>query len=131
MTSTNDSTPLAASHGPGDGSWTLRALISRQKRLSIGVLALVVVMLAMLVVGVVGSRAGAVSDSTSCSGWGSANQNQQQAYASLYVEEHGALRSGARDAASVEAAINTGCLQAFSSDVEDTVNVYQAINNQY
>jgi len=73
----------------------------------------------------------AVSDSTSCSGWSSANQVQQHAYARLYVQEHGSLSNGARDAASVEAAINKGCLQAFGSDVADNVTVLQAINDQY
>lgn len=131
MTSTNDSTERAAPRSPSDASWTARTLISRHKRASTGVLALLVVMVALLVAGVVGARAGAVSDSTTCSEWGSANQNQQQAYASLYVREHGALRGGASNAASVEAAINKGCMQAFASDVDDSVNVYQAINNQY
>jgi hypothetical protein len=47
------------------------------------------------------------------------------------VHEHGRLASGRSDAASVEAAINRGCMQAFGSDAADLVNVYQAINRQY
>lgn len=131
MTSTGASTDLTTPPSYGDDIWTMRKLIARHKRLSIGSLALLVVMLALLVAAIAGSTAGAVGDTTSCAGWGSANQDQQQAYAALYVREHGSLPSGARDAASVEASINRGCMQAFGSDVADTVNVYQAINHQY
>jgi hypothetical protein len=131
MTSTDVSTELTTPQSYSDDSWTMRSLIARHKRASIGALALFVVMLALLVAAIAGSTAGAVTDSTSCAGWGSANQDQQQAYAGLYVREHGSLASGARDAASVEASINRGCMQAFGSDVADTVNVYQAINRQY
>jgi hypothetical protein len=111
--------------------WTLRSLVIRHKRFSVGVLAVILVMLAVFVATVVGPGAGAVSDSTSCSEWGSANQAQQRAYGALYVKEHGPLRDGARNPASVEASVNTGCMQAFDNDVADDINVYQAINNQY
>jgi hypothetical protein len=131
MTSTGASTELTTPQSSSDDVWTMRTLIARHKRLAIGTLALSALMLALLVAAIAGSTAGAVTDSTSCAGWGTANQNQQQAYAARYVREHGSLRSGARDAASVEASINRGCMQAFGSDVADTVNVYQAINNQY
>lgn len=128
------STTLAERGAPqhnGDERWTTRALIARHRRLSIAAVAVFVVMVVTIVLGITGSSRGAVSDTTSCSGWGSANQNQQQAFAALYIREHGALPSGATDLASVEAAINKGCMQAYGSDVADTVNVYQAINKQY
>jgi hypothetical protein len=96
-----------------------------------GALALLIAMLAFFALEILGPRAGPVSDSTSCSQWSSANQAQQSAYARLYVKEHGSLRGGARDAASVLAAINTGCMQAFGSDVPDTVNVVQAISQRF
>jgi hypothetical protein len=102
-------------------------LMADNKGLAMGALALLVVMLALFVVEFVGPRAGPVRDSTSCSQWSSANQAQQSAYAGLYVKEHGSLPSGASDAASVEAAINNGCMQAFGSDVADTVTVVRAI----
>ena len=129
MTSTNASMPPTAS--PRDASWTTRALIARHKRAALAGLGVVIVMLTLLVVGIVGSDAGAVSDRSTCSAWSSANQDQQAAYAALYVHEHGALSNGAIDAASVEAAINKGCMQAFGSDAADLVNVDQAINRQY
>jgi hypothetical protein len=129
MTSTN-----AAMEGiapPTGEVWTTRALIARHKRLSLSVLAIVAVMVALLVIGIASSNAGAVSDTATCSAWSSANQGQQQAYASLYIREHGALPGGATSAARVQAAINRGCMQAFGSDAADLVNVYQAINRQY
>ena len=129
-------TSSASTEGPSpqsdDGEqWTLRRLIARNKRVSLAALALIVVLLAGIVVEAVASRAAKVSDATSCSAWGSANQVQQAAYAALYVREHGALPSRARDVGSVETAINNGCIQAFSFDESDTVTVLQAINHQY
>ena len=129
MTSTGASRDGGAS--PGQVDWTLRSLIARHKRVSIGALVVIAAMAAVFVLTIAGPSAGAVTDSTTCSGWGSANQDQQRAYASLYVREHGPLRGGARDAGSVEASINKGCMQAFENDVNDTITVYQAINNQY
>ena len=116
---------------PTTEAWTTRALIARHRRLSLSVLAIIVVMVALLVAGIAGSNAGAVSDASTCSAWSSANQGQQQAYAGLYVREHGALPGGATSTASVAAAIDKGCMQAFGSDAADLVNVYQAINRQY
>lgn len=120
--------------GPSDhgaGNWTLRGLIVRHKRFSLGVLAVIVAMLAVFVITLLGPSAGSVTDSTTCAGWGSSDQDQQRAYASSYVSEHGPLKSGATDPVTVEAAINKGCGQAFDNDVADTITVYQAINNQY
>lgn len=129
MTSTNG--VIEGTGSPGGEAWTTRALIGRHKRLFLSVLAGVLVMLVLLVAGIASSDAGAVSDSSTCSAWSSANQGQQQAYAGLYVREHGALAGGPTSVASVEAAINKGCMQAFGSDAADLVNVYQAINRQY
>lgn len=131
MTSTGAPRKGVRAGGQAGVDWTLRALISRHRRFALGVLAVIVVMLATVLVTILGPSAGAVTDSTTCSGWGSSSQQQQRAYASLYVSEHGSLKSGATDAASVEAAIDKGCGQAFDNDVADSINVYQAINNQY
>jgi hypothetical protein len=116
---------------PAAEVWTTRALIARHKKLALSVLAILIIMVALLVAGIAGSAAGAVSDTSTCSAWSSANQDQQQAYAGLYIREHGAPRGGATNAASVESAINKGCMQAFGSDAADLVNVDQAINRQY
>ena len=49
----------------------------------------VAVMVAMIMVAALGAKAGAVTDQTTCTEWGSANENRQNAYATLYVREHG------------------------------------------
>jgi hypothetical protein len=131
MTSTGARRKGVRATGQGGANWTLRTLIARHKRFSLGLLAVIVVMLAVFVVTILGPSAGSVTDSTTCSGWGSSNQHQQRAYASSYVSEHGPLKSGATDPVAVEAAINKGCGQAFDNDVADSITIYQAINNQY
>jgi hypothetical protein len=68
-----------------------------------------------------------VSDATTCAEWSSASQGQQDAYARLYRREHGPVPGRPAGAVSVVAAINTGCMQAFGNDVEDKVDVVQAI----
>jgi hypothetical protein len=110
---------------------TLRRLIAENRVLSMGALAVLLALAATIVLTAVQSGPWRVTDSTSCSAWGSANQSRQHAYARLYVREHGALPSGARDIASVEDAINYGCTQAFSFDEADTLTVLQAIRRQY
>ncbi len=117
---------------PGDGElWTIRGLLARHKLAALGVGAVIAVLLAMILVAVFGSKAGAVSDVTTCSQWGSSNQNQQTAYARLYVSEHGALRGGVVSPAGVIAAINQGCIRAYGEDVSDTVTVVQAIGGRF
>jgi hypothetical protein len=69
----------------------------------------------------------AVTDSMTCTMWGSTNQIQQRAYALLYVREHGPLAGGVHDPAAVIGAINNGCNEAYVSDVEDNATVVQAV----
>ena len=88
-------------------------------------------MLAMTLVAIFGPKAGAVTDTTTCSQWGSANQDQQTAYAKLYLREHGPVRGGVASPASVITRLNNGCTQAFASDVSDTTTVVQAISGHF
>jgi len=88
-------------------------------------------MVALILIPLLGSTARAVSDSTTCTQWGSANQRQQAAYARLYLEEHGPLRGARGSPASVLTAINDGCAQAFGDDVSDTTTVVQAITGRF
>ena len=110
--------------------WTVRGLLARHRLAALGLAAVTVVMLAIILLTVFGSKAGAVSDATTCSQWGSANQDQQVAFARLYVREHGALRGGTTPA-TVIAAINNGCTKAYGEDVSDTVSVVQAISGNF
>jgi hypothetical protein len=111
--------------------WSLLAFIVRDKRLLFGVLAVLVVVVAVATLEIVGPKVTTVSDSTPCSQWGSANDSEQDAYAALYVREHGGVPGGGTTVDDVLASINFGCVQAFSSDEEDTVSVLQAIRGQY
>ena len=109
----------------------LRSLIAHHKWFARSALAVLVILVVMFLVAVLGPKAGAVTDSTSCSQWGSSNQNEQAAYARLYVREHGPLSGGATSVAAVESGINNGCLAAYSSDEEDTVSVLKSIRKEY
>ena len=124
-------TTATATTPKDDELWSVRALVARHKLAGLGAAALIAVTLAMILVAVIGSRGGAVSDATTCTQWSSANQSRQTAYARLYVREHGALAGGATSTGSVIAAINTGCNQAFDEDVSDNVTVVQAISGSF
>ena len=130
MTGISTLTQPTAPQGGAD-QWSTRSLIAAHKRGSVVAVTLLAVLVAMFLVAVLGPRGAAVTSSTSCSSWGSASQLQQQAYANLYLREHGHVSRGGSNVASVAAAINSGCTAAFASDEEDTVSVVQAINGQY
>jgi hypothetical protein len=115
----------------GADPWSPRSLIAAHKRGSVVAVTLLAVLVAMFLVTVLGPQGAAVTSSTSCSSWGSTNQLQQQAYANLYLREHGPVSHGGSNVASVVAAINSGCTAAFNFDDEDTVSVVQAINGQH
>ena len=105
--------------------------MAENRALSLGAVALLVALAAMIVIGAVESGPVRVTDSTACSTWATANRAEQATYARVYVTKHGALSTGARDVTSVETAIDAGCTQAFSFDEADTVTVLQAIRRQY
>lgn len=104
-----------------------RALVARYRRLSLAVAALLVLLLAMFVADLLRSGPATVSDATTCAQWSSATQAQQDAYAGVYQREHGPVAGRPVGATSVVAAINSGCMQAFANDVEDSITVVQAI----
>lgn len=99
------------------------------KRLSIGLLAALVVFVAVILPAILGP--GTLSDSSSCSTWDSADHAAQTAYARLYLREHGALFSGATSPKGVASAITAGCAAAAVNDEADTVSVIQAIEGRY
>ena len=111
--------------------WTVRGLISEHKAAAVVTAGACALMLAIAVVAIFGAKAGAVSDSTTCTTWGSANQDQQTAYARLYVKEHGAIRGVRTAPASVVNAINIQCLEAYNEDVSDSTTVVQAISGHF
>jgi hypothetical protein len=115
----------------GTEHWSLLAFIVRDKRLLFATLAVLVVVAAVATLEIVGPKVTKVGDSTPCSQWGSANDTEQNAYAVLYLREHGAVPGGGKSVDDVLGAINFGCVQAYGSDEEDTVSVLQAIKGQY
>jgi hypothetical protein len=79
-----------------------------------------------------GPKAGAVTDSTTCAQWGSTNVDGQNAYARLYVKEHGQVAKGWGPAPQgVISAINAGCDEAFGEGVDDQATVVQAISRDF
>jgi hypothetical protein len=110
---------------------SVRALIRRHKLAAAAAFAVLVTTAAMLAVVVLAPRNGAVQDSTSCTQWSSSSQDQQQAFAIGYLGQHGNVAGRVPGAAGVEAAVNAGCMAAFSSDEEDTVTVLDAIEKRY
>jgi hypothetical protein len=127
MTDASAYTDPAAESGDASETWTTWGLISKHKiAAGVGVV-LVLLLLVIVVGGLVSAKPVVVSDATTCTAWGSANQTQQRVYALLYVREHGPLPDGARDPASVIAAIDNGCGEAYVNDVEDNVTVVQAL----
>jgi hypothetical protein len=110
---------------------TLRGLILANKRVSGAVLGIVAVLVAIVLVTDLNSRVTRLSDSTPCSVWSSASDAKRNAYAALYVKEHGPLPSGASDSGTIEGLIDNGCTQAYGFDEADTVTVLQAIKSEY
>lgn len=110
---------------------SVRAFVMRHKPVSVGALAALVVIVAVVLPAIPWSGSRNVSDSSPCSTWSSANRSQQRAYARLYVREHGPLPTGATSPDSVESAITAGCTAAYAYDDADTVNVIQAIDGRY
>lgn len=113
-------------------SWSLRGLIASHKAASLLIAGVFAATIAVFVLTALGAKAGAVTDSTTCAQWSSANVNRQHAYAQLYVREHGGVspRWGPPPDGVIRA-INAGCYQAFGEDVSDTATVVQAIARSF
>ena len=110
----------------------MRGLIASHKVASLVIAALCAVTVAVVLLVALGPKAGAVTDSTTCAQWGSTNVNAQEAYASLYIREHGPVSSSWGPARQgVINAINAGCYEAFGEDVSDTATLVQAISRSF
>ena len=108
--------------------WTIRGLIASHKSAAAAVAGLLAATVVVFVLVALGAKAGAVADSTTCTQWGSANQNRQTAYGELYLREHGPIPKWGGSPAAVINAINWGCGVAYGDDVSDTTTVVQAIS---
>lgn len=110
---------------------TLRGAVQAHKRATAAAVLLLAALVAIVIVSALGSRVSRITDSTPCSVWGSAPQNQRDAYSALYVKQHGPLPSGASDAPTIEGVIDDGCTMAYGFDEADTVTVLQAVRHEY
>ena len=110
----------------------MRSLIARHKVAALVVAAVCVFTVGILAMTALGAKAGAVNDRTTCDQWGSTNMTGQNAYARLYISEHGPVSPGwGHGTVGVLNAINAGCYQAFGEDVDSTATVVQAINRTF
>ena len=124
--------PLASLRTTDYVPWTVRGLVASHKRASLVIAILGALTVAVFLWVALGPKAGAVSDSTTCAQWGSTNVNGQQAYARLYVREHGSVAAAWGPAPQgVINAINAGCYQAFGEGVDDQATVVQAISRDF
>jgi hypothetical protein len=112
--------------------WTIRGLAASHKAAALVIAALCAMTVAYFLLIALGPKAGAVTDSTTCEQWGSTNVNRQDAYARLYVSEHGAVspRWGPAPTGVINA-INAGCYQAFGEGVANRATVVQAISRGF
>jgi hypothetical protein len=111
--------------------WTVRGLIAAHRRAALAAAAGCALMLAITLAAIFGAKAGAVTDRSTCTQWGSANVVRQDAYARLYVKEHGPVRGAGTSTASVVSAINISCLEAYNEDVSDETTVVQALSGTF
>lgn len=124
--------PLATLRPSEFAPWTLRGLIASHKMASLVIAALCAATVAVLLLVALGPKAGAVTNSTTCAQWGSTNVTAQEAYARLYIREHGPVSAGwGPGGQGVINAVNAGCYQAFGEDVSDTATVVQAISRSF
>ena len=112
--------------------WTARGLIAAHKKASMIIALVCAGTVAVLLWVALGPKAGAVTDSTTCAQWGSTNVDGQDAYARLYLREHGPVARGwGPSSQGVINAINAGCYEAFGEGVDDQATVVQAISRDF
>ncbi|MGO9906822.1 MAG: hypothetical protein ACLP4R_18030 [Solirubrobacteraceae bacterium] len=114
----------------GGGLSSLRGLIAAHKPLALVVMASCALLVAMFLFALLGPKASGVTDATTCSQWGSADWNQQTAYARRYVQEHGPIDGRTAPMAIINL-INNECMVAYGEDVDDTTSIVQALSGNF
>ena len=109
---------------------TLRALIAAHKLIALGAAASCALLVAMFLFAVLGPKAGAITDTTTCSAWGSATWSQQTAFARGYVYEHGPV-AGHITSTDIINLVTNECLVASGEDVDDTTTIVQAMTGNF
>lgn len=105
----------------------------RSHRKASAVIAAIVLAMILLTVltSVSGGNGGALTDSTSCTQWASSSASQQNAYAQLFLNEHGALPNGEGTVTTVRSDINSECVHAAYLGESDDVTVVAAVNHAF
>jgi len=94
------------------------------------VIAVVVVLVGVMVAAALPSaREVSLSDSSTCSAWGSASQAQRSAYAALYITEY--RSSAARDQDTTESELTGACNHAAYLGEADDVSLVAAMNHAF
>ena len=109
---------------------SLKKLILAHKRAAAGVIAVVLVLVGVMVGAALPSaRDVSLSDSSTCSAWGSASQAQRSAYARRYVAEYAS--NGARDQDTTEADLTGACNHAAYLGEADDISLVAAMNHAF
>jgi len=109
---------------------SLKKLILAHRRATAGVIAVVVVLVGVMVAAALPSaRALSLSDSSTCSAWGSASQAQRSAYAALYLTEYPTSR--VRDQDTTEADLTGACNHAAYLGEADDISLVAAMNHAF
>jgi Mg2+/Co2+ transporter CorC len=109
---------------------TLRGLVAGHKLIAVATAASFALLVAMLLLAVLGPKAGAITDSTTCSDWGNATWREQTAFAQRYVDEHGPV-AGHITSTDIINLITNECLVASGEDVDDTTSIVQAMTGNF
>lgn len=110
----------------------VRTIVRRHKAATAGAIVVVLVLIgAMVAAALPSAKAGALSDSSTCSAWSSATSAQQAAYAHLYITEHASSVSGGLGAPSVQATINGDCNHAAYLGEADDISIIAALNHAF
>ena len=116
--------------GGAEEQWTVRGVIAGHKLIALGAAVSCALLVAMLLFAVLGPKAGAVTDATTCSDWGSATWSQQTAFARRYVYEQGPV-AGHITSTDIINLITNECLVASGEDVDDTTTIVQAMTGKF
>lgn len=110
----------------------VRTIVRRHKAATAGAIAVVLVLIGVMVAAALPSaKAGALSDSSTCSAWSSATSAQQTAYARLYITQHGSSVSGGLGTRDVESTITGDCNHAAYLGEADDVSIVAALNHAF
>ncbi len=122
----------APSEASAGHRWTFTALALAHKRVAAASIVVVLAVIAVTLVTTVSSPTRQpLSDSASCTQWAAGTPAQKSAYSHLYINEYGRSPNTARNAASVETAINKACTTASYLGQADDISVLASLRHAF